>query len=221
MCGRYAMTHFLKELLPRYDINSLPEGNWKPSYNIAPEQKAPIIIQNEAKKLAMATWGFVPSWAIEKKDFHPLINARSETAATSPAFRHAFHHSRCLIPFTHFFEWKKGKTKIPFAIALEKGGIGSFAGIFSEKEEKIRYAILTTSPSPALRNIHDRMPVILAKADEKKWLSPTDDPTKCQKLLRTFPGKLKAFPISKEVNNPRNDYPQILNPLSSLIKKWE
>ncbi|MDZ4256197.1 MAG: SOS response-associated peptidase family protein, partial [archaeon] len=71
------------------------------------------------------------------------------------------------------------------------------------------------------RNIHDRMPVILAKADEKKWLSPTDDPTKCQKLLRTFPGKLKAFPISKEVNNPRNDYPQILNPLSSLIKKWE
>ena len=41
-----------------------------------------------------------------------LINCRSESAATKPAFRRAFKERRCLVPASGFFEWQAVQKEI-------------------------------------------------------------------------------------------------------------
>ncbi len=193
---------------------------WQPSYNIAPGQRAPIIIQNEEEKnrIELAPWGFLPPWGGEKA--FPLINARAETVASSRAFKSAYESNRCLVPFTHFYEWKKARTKIPYAIHLKQSEIGMFAGIYSLNEGVKHYAILTTSPNPLMRTIHDRMPVILSPKGQKVWLDPSSPNEKRASLLAPFDeGKMDAFPISPRVNNPRNNAPDLIRPWKEPQRK--
>ena len=64
-----------------------------------------------------------------------------------------------------------------------------------------------------MENIHTRMPVILGKNDEKAWLNETDTDL-LQSFMKSFPAKyMTAYSISKLVNSPKNDTPEILNPV--------
>jgi putative SOS response-associated peptidase YedK len=66
----------------------LREGELNPRYNIAPTQQVAVIRQDgKARELSMMRWGLIPSWAKDVKIGATMINARSETVATKPAFR--------------------------------------------------------------------------------------------------------------------------------------
>jgi len=98
MCGRYRLSR-RKQLVEEYFDSVSGEEDWSPRYNIAPTQPVPVIRQNPKetrRELSLVRWGFVPSWAKDPSGATRMINARSETAATQPAFRDAPRFQRCM-----------------------------------------------------------------------------------------------------------------------------
>jgi len=107
MCGRYRLSR-RKQLVEEYFDTESDEPEWTPRYNIAPSQPVPVIRQNPKeprRELSLMRWGLIPSWAKDASVAARMINARSETARTKPAFRDPFTNRRCLIPADGFYEW--------------------------------------------------------------------------------------------------------------------
>lgn len=218
MCGRYTITESPRQLAIRFQAE-LDErlGELPPRYNVAPTQVLPIVRIEDGRRLTPMRWGLVPSWADDPAIGNRLINARGETLATKASFRTAFRKRRCLVPADGFYEWLKspgGKT--PIRIAPADGGLFAFAGLWERwadpaGDELLTFTIVTTDANEMLKPIHDRMPVILDRAAEGRWLDPDLDPGKLQDLIRPAPPeRLIAYPVSKRVNSPRNDDPSLI-----------
>ena len=108
MCGRYGFAPGeFREIKLRFNISGdLPV--FKPRYNIAPTQPAPVIAYLEGvNRLEMFQWGLVPSWAKDVSIGNPMINARAETLAEKPSFKRLLKNRRCLVLASGFFEWRK------------------------------------------------------------------------------------------------------------------
>ena len=192
-----------------------------PRYNIAPSQPVLAVRTSPAagrREFAMPRWGLVPAWARDATIGNRLINARAETVSEKPAFRRAFRERRCLIPADGFYEWKKeGAGKRPFYVRRRDGAPFAFAGIWERWEgtggEAVETcAILTTEPNELLAPLHDRMPLIVPPEEYGRWLDPSlRAPERLAPLLRPFPSAaLEAFPVGREVNNPRADDPSLI-----------
>ena len=220
MCGRFTRTTPIRVLATLFDFTEGPD--LAPRYNIAPTQSI-AAVRNVAeaprRELAMLRWGLIPGWADDPKISYSLINARSETAATKPAFRAAFKARRCLILADGFYEWQKqGKHKQPYCLRRQDGKPFAFAGLWERwhpgEEDAVESAtILTTSANDAMKPIHERMPVILSPADYPRWLEPKTPRAELESLLVPCPSdELTAFPVSKWVNDPKHDDARCLEP---------
>ena len=166
----------------------------------------------------MMQWGLVPSWAKDPSIGNKMINARAETLAEKPSFKGLIGKRRCLVLADGFYEWRKeGKGKIPMRFTLRGGEPFSFAGLWDSWKkpaggELFSFTIITTQANNLLRPIHERMPVILNKEGEEKWLDP--DFKEIHELLVPYPVEMMEFyDVSKLVNSPRNDLPQCISPL--------
>ncbi len=218
MCGRYIFKP-ADDFYKRFHlINKLEK--LESDYNITPAASMPVIIKKNPNYVVKMRWGLIPSWAKDPSIGQKLINARAETIAEKPSFRHAFKSNRCLIPSNGFYEWKKTKVgKIPYFIHRADNKTFSFAGIYerwlnSKNEEVNTYAIITCSPNSLVKPIHDRMPVILSEKGESKWLDTNSDANKLLSLLKPFdPTELEAYSISLQVNNPVNNSDKLLTPV--------
>jgi putative SOS response-associated peptidase YedK len=194
-----------------------------PRYNIAPTQPvlAAYLDDDGQRGLTFFQWGLIPSWSKDVSLGAKMINARSETVAEKPAFRNAFKRRRCLIPADGFYEWQKqnGK-KQPIYIHGTDGRPFALAGLWEvwQDPEGTRLqtcTILTTTPNELMAAIHDRMPVIIEPEDYATWLEPGQNPDTALHLLRPYPAeKMAAYPVSTAVNNPRNDSPECIQPLT-------
>ena len=124
MCGRYRPSR-RKQIVDEYFASVSGEQESSPRYNIAPTQSVPVIRQNPkepVRELSLICWGLIPSWAKDSSVAVNMINARSETVGTKPAFRDALKSSRCLIPADGFYEWEKmGKAKQPYCFEINEG----------------------------------------------------------------------------------------------------
>ena len=127
-------------------------------------------------------WGLVPSWSKDSKIGYRTINARSETAATKPAFRSAYRKRRCLVPASWFYEWRKeGKEKTPFRIQRTDGAPLVMAGLFESwrgsatEAPRTTFTILTTAANEDMEGLHDRMPCLLNREDHDRWLDVEHD----------------------------------------------
>jgi putative SOS response-associated peptidase YedK len=159
-------------------------------------------------------WGLVPFWDKSEKPKFAPINARSEEIIGKPMFRQSLQKRRCLVPADAFFEWKRitEAKKVPYCIGLVDRAPFFFAGIY-EAATAIRpatYALLTTGPNELMKEIHDRMPVILDEGRSRAWIQPGE--VTSETIAQTcvpFPAHLmRAYPVSPLVNNPRNDRPE-------------
>lgn len=197
----------------------------KPNYNLAPTQLAPVVlVRDNERELSLFRWGLVPSWAKDVKDAskYSLINARGEEIETKRSYANPFRKRRCIAPISGFIEWKReGDSKRPFAISLRNEAIMSIAGVWEEWVSKSTgeiidsFALITTSANSFMTKIHDRMPVILERKDEEAWLDPkNEDPRRLAKFLRPCPDEwLKAYEISALINSPKNNRPEVLEPV--------
>ncbi|UMZ73776.1 SOS response-associated peptidase [Natranaerofaba carboxydovora] len=203
MCGRYFLSKSFRELLNRYDID---EGNnhydltslTDESFGgeIFPSQDAPVVLTKDSKKLVQMKWGFAPSFTNKL-----LINARGETVDQKPTFKKSILKHRCLIPAEAFFEWEKqaDNKKLKRKIFVPDQEIFSLAGIydkFHDKEgnEYFAYSILTVEANNEIKDIHHRMPVILAREEEDKWLEPLNNNiTALKQIIRPYEQKLSII----------------------------
>jgi len=213
MCGRYAidqrtLDHFLTTI-PGLAIDAaIPDR-----YNIAPSTSVPVIFNEAMPRLGLAKWGFLGRYG----DAKPMINARSETVAEKPTFRDAFKNRRCIFPAIGFFEWAQGPgaAKTPwFFVAKDRRPLG-LAGIWQEPAapgEPRTVAIVTIAANELVGAHHDRMPVIVPPERFAEWLAPGSADRKG--MLLPYPAEsMEAYPVSKAVNKPTNDSPDLLERL--------
>jgi putative SOS response-associated peptidase YedK len=225
MCGRYRLSR-RKQFIQEY-FDTTDEVDWEPRYNIAPSQSVPVIRQDPAKperRFSLARWGLIPYWAKDSSIGYKLINARSETVGSKPAFREAFESRRCLIPADGFYEWKRAeKAKQPFHFGLRDDSLFAFAGLWDQWKDASGHAvescsILTTTPNSLLADVHDRMPVILSPEHYDLWLDPGFRRVDVLKeMLNPFDATLmRHYPVSTRVNFVKNDDPECATALQAV-----
>jgi putative SOS response-associated peptidase YedK len=216
MCGRFYLFSTGAAVADLFNLAGPVEV--APRYNIAPSQPVDVVRLGEhGRELVQLRWGLVPSWAKDAK-FAP-INARSETAADKPTFRHAMRKRRCLVPADGFYEWmRQGKAKQPFCFRLHDDRPFAFAGLWERWEGPpgtvVTCCILTTAANELVRPAHDRMPVMLERHYFEQWLDPVErDADALAWMLRPYRAEaMRAYPVSPLVNSPKNDDVRCLEP---------
>ena len=223
LCGRFTQRLPWRKIHELYQLPAhTPALNLRPRYNGCPTQDfASLRLDGCARRIATLRWGLVPSWAKDPKTGSRLINARAETVHERPAFRGAFRRRRCLVPADGWFEWRReGSGKQPYFIAAAGGAPVSFAGLWERWEKGDEpletFTVLTTTAAPALADIHHRQPSIIPTVDFDEWLDPDTAEDRLLALARrSTEGPFDCWAVSKRVNSPRNDDPDLLRPLDA------
>lgn len=225
MCGRYSLIASPNELKERFKLKKI-DGKLVPRFNAAPAQQLPLIANTAPERIQLGEWGLMPAWMQDEKSPKRLINARAETIGKKQTFKTAAQKRRCLIVADGFYEWAKvpkQKRKQPYRIQLKDETPFVMAGIYNEVNDKktgkkhLEFAILTTEPNTLVAKIHNRMPAILRKNDEERWLDESVPFRDAIAVLKPFPAsKMKAYPVSYAVNNPANESPDVIVPLDDL-----
>lgn len=228
MCGRYTLSD-PGDMLTQLGVDVPEDLGFRPRYNIAPTQAVAAVRnapesnapENGHRELWLLHWGLIPPWAKDHTIGNKMINARSETVAEKPSFRHAFRRRRCLIMADGFYEWvKMDGGKQPHHIHLTDHRPFMFAGLWEhwtkgEAGPIESCTILTTEANEKIAPLHHRMPVILPQDTWDLWLDPSvEDPAALQPLLKPYPDEeIEYQAVSRLVNSPRNDVPECLNPV--------
>jgi len=173
MCGRYLIAcdegiaeieKILMDISDNYSGTDITACTGE----IFPSGNAPILsLQNGRPSISLMTWGF-PKW--DGKGV--IINARSETAAEKKMFRESLLHRRCVILSTGFYEWGKlsGRAKEKYRFNDPSGPMLYMAGTYNMFPDS-RFVVLTCDANEYVRDIHDRMPVMLYKDELIRWLT--------------------------------------------------
>jgi len=222
MCGRFAFYSPHEAVVRLFGVTDAP--GIEPRWNIAPTQFIAAVREpGGPREVAMLYWGLVPSWAKEKSIGARMINARSETLGEKPSFRNAFRRRRCLILADGYYEWQRsGTMKQPYYIGFADGQPFGMAGLWerwrdpASGEPLESCCIVTTSPAPTVSFVHDRMPVIVPPEAYAEWLDPKNEATdRFARLFEPCPRPdLRARPVSRLVNNARNQGPELIEPVA-------
>jgi putative SOS response-associated peptidase YedK len=224
MCGRYRLSR-RKQIIEEH-FNTAPwDDDWSPRYNIAPTQPVPAIRQHPKepiRQIALMQWGLIPNWSKSASIASSTINAKSETAATKPAFREPLKFRRCLIPADGFYESKRtGTAKQPFCFEINDGELFAFAGLWdgwknSDGQWIKSCTILTTIPNAVTGTVHDRMPVILRPDDYDLWLDPgMQNVSGIAELLKPYDAsEMRCYPVSARINHVANDDKECSRPVA-------
>lgn len=180
MCGRYNFTveqsDEVIEILEK--LNARFQGKEYKTGEISPTDLAPILVEEKAEIApVLSTWGY-PKF--DSKGV--IINARAESAMEKLTFRDSLLRRRCVIPSTGFYEWDAGKRKYLFR--LEGTNTLYMAGVYTMHLEEPRYVILTTAANESMKDIHDRMPLVIPKQEITAWIM---DPQATNELLHRVP----------------------------------
>lgn len=223
MCGRFTLRVPAGLLVEEFGLAAAPALS--PRYNIAPTQNVPVIRASDdatQRRCDPLRWGLVPSWADDPAIGNRMINARSETVAVKPAYRAAFQRRRCLVPADGYYEWRaEGSGKQPYFFHLEGDRPFVFAGLWESWQAPDgspleTFVIITTDANSQTQPYHDRMPVVLRGLALDLWLQPTAQRDQLLEILQPRPlDGLVIEPVSKLVNNPRNDRPECVQALGT------
>lgn len=218
MCGRFALTTPEEELRRAFAYEGAPR-NLPPRWNIAPTQEVPVVrLERGTRRLDPLKWGLVPYWAEDPAIGSRMINARGETVAEKPAFRHAYKARRCLVPADAFYEWPEyGDDRRPVLFRRRDGGPFAFAGLW-EKWVPVGGGVLETftivncAAGAFMARVHPRTPVVIAAADYGAWLDSEVDP---RHLIKAPPDDFfVATRVSTYVNKTSNDDSSCFAPAS-------
>jgi putative SOS response-associated peptidase YedK len=193
-------------------------GDWPEkvplSHNVAPSQTIPVYTEAGGQGMR---WGLIPNWSTDLSSKYATFNARLESVAEKPAFKHAWSHAqRCLVPALGYYEWRvEAGAKQPYFVQREQGPM-VFAGLFEPAREQAIPASCTVLTKPAsgdMQRLHNRVPVILPVELARHWFScSAAEALALAEEERTL--GLRYFPVSKRVNNPRNDDEDLVRPIA-------
>lgn len=216
MCFTVNVNIVKEELERRYNAVFIDTDNYRPSYyyHAFAFPDLPVICSEDPGKIKLMKWGLIPGWVRSPSEADEIrlktLNARASGLAKKPSFSESFKSRRCLVPVRGFYEWQHaGKNKIPWYIYNAKDSVMTLAGLYDTWTDKITgeelstFTVITTDANALLSRIHnskERMPAILGKESEKKWLdlSAAD----AESLLSPLPdGILKAHTISPLISS--------------------
>jgi putative SOS response-associated peptidase YedK len=202
MCGRYAASADLDDLIEEFEVDQVSEMAGEeplpPDYNVAPTKQVYAVLERASKedgtvvrRLGQMRWGLVPSWAKDVSIGSRMINARLETAAEKPSFRKAWASRRCILPADGYYEWYlpegagdgRKVRKTPFFIRAREGERLAMAGLYEFWRNDdigdgepgawiVSCAVLTTSATDEVGRLHDRMPLLVPAGQRDRWLDP-------------------------------------------------
>lgn len=226
MCGRYRLAADAERIALIFGlVPEFIEIRIEPSFNVAPTEWMPVVLVADGfRVIRRARWGFLSSWARSLQDGARMINARAETVASSPAFKEAFVHRRCLVPADGWYEWRaelaptvptglfglpaapsKKPTKIPYLFRRPDRAPMALAGLFTTwtgpDGPVLSFTILTRSALPPVDAVHDRMPVILDEPGMSAWLDPSTTLSTLLVLLNGGPGPLEQQRVSTNIGS--------------------
>jgi len=239
MCGRFVSTAGPDRIAAYFDgvlpteVAAEPLGE---NHNVAPTQDVLAVVANGdgTARVDAFHWGLIPSWAKDRKIASRMINARAETLAEKPAFKGLFAKKRCLVPMDGFYEWQPGSAdgplnakgkplKQPMFIHPTADGPLAVAALWTawkdpdDPEGRFLHSVtlVTTAANVTMAPVHDRMPAILTPDHWATWLDPDNhDVEALATLLDGGPVDLLAMhPVSTDVNNVRNNRPDLIAPV--------
>ena len=209
MCGRFAQTSIIKGTS---DIVKTVIGKVDSidNFNISPGQEAAVIKKySNGRALELGHWSIFPSWAKDKEGFRPLHNTRLESLV-KPYFKRLISTNRLLIPCSYFYEWSKSEEnkKVPYCFKLKDDNeLMYFAGVF----ENNQFSIITREADGENSKIHHRQPLIINKSKINDYLNLKNN---AQEILQSIkPPDLNFYQIGLEINNPKNNFKGLINPL--------
>ncbi|MFQ5770817.1 MAG: SOS response-associated peptidase [bacterium] len=247
MCGRFSLYAYRmtpQEFEERFGFTIPEEPEYPPSgggYNIGPYRNIPVIFtdQEQQTKMGSMFWQLIPGWSKEFKSPYTAFNTKIESLDQKGYKRDLIRHARCLIPANNFFEFLKVETekvnpktgrkvkelkRIPFKFELKDESLLTLGGIYSiwrdaEKKSFYSCSIITMPANELVKKVHPRMPFILTREAEKIWLNKTvSDFDFLKELITQFPADdMRCFPVSQAVNNPRNNFPELIKPVEREV----
>lgn len=159
-----------------------------PRQNIKPGEEVLTLVAGEFRRMR---WGLIPTGRVNARGrpvMETIVNARSETVFEKTAFEGV---ARCAVPADGWYEWtgKKGR-KTAWRIRPKADGVLWFAGICDPWQapggrEIWQVATVTCPPNGDVRDIHDRMGVLLAPDTLETWVSGA--PEMAAPLMATAP----------------------------------
>lgn len=216
MCGRTSLFADVDTVADRFDLDI--ERAFGPRYNIAPSDWLAAVTTEEPTALSRLEWGFVPHWADAPDDGPRPINARRERLHEAAPFRDAYRSRRCLVIVDGYYEWAdtpagaqpyrfERRDRQPFALA----GVWDRHGGDATSLETV--AIVTAEATPAVADIHHRMPVILSEDRAASWLAEAPADPADDVLAPRWDDAFHRYPIGRRVNDPANDDPSVIEPM--------
>ena len=209
MCGRFAQTNIIKSTsdIVKSVIGKVDNID---NFNISPGQEAAVIKKySNGRALELCSWSIFPSWAKDKEGFRTLHNTRLESLV-KPYFKRLISTNRLLIPCSYFYEWSKSEEnkKVPYCFKLKNDSdIMYFAGVF----ENNQFSIITREADGENSKIHHRQPLIINKSKINDYLNLKNN---AQEILQSInPPDLNFYQIGLEINNPKNNFKELINPL--------
>lgn len=215
MCGRFTITHpndALAALFEAQPGNDLPPV---PRFNICPTQTVAVVTSDAGqRRLRAMRWGFLPVWYKTPTDGPLIINARSDTIATKPAFREAVRGRRCIVPASGFYEWQAGPdgARLPWYFTRTDGQPMALAGIWQRWGEGDTVAIVSTEAGPGMQGLHHREPLLLEPADWPLWLGEAGRGAALL-MKAAAEGVMRCHRVTPAVNSNRAEGPELIVPL--------
>ena len=195
--------------------------------NLAPTELVHVLRLNDdgEPQLVPMRWWLTPFWAKEVSTKYSMFNAKSETAAKSPAFKEPYRKRRCVVPISGFYEWcRENNQKVPYYISAEDDNALLLAGLWDKWRNResgdalYSFTILTTDAHESMRFVHHRQPVMLSLDEAKLWLDTTVATDELEYLFaQRLPMSLEALPVSTHVNNARNKDARVVQAMGNGV----
>lgn len=217
MCFHNSMSSQIKKLATRYgrktDVVEIYRDILNEQYHVNAFNYPLYPVVTSSDEIQVFRWGLIPFWTKTDEDADSIrsktLNARAETLFDKPSFREPIRRRRCLVPSTGYFEWRHdGNIKTPYFIFVKDEPVFSMAGIYDTwtsqetGEQYNTFALITTTTNPLTDFIHNtkhRMPAILSKEDEEKWLDPRLSRPEIESMLKPFPAEeMDAYEVKKD-----------------------
>ena len=225
MCGRFNVT---SDPLAQFLMDWVGMPHPGPdNLNLAPTESVHVLRVNDEGELQLVPmrWWLTPFWAKELSTKYSMFNAKSETAAKSPAFREPYRKRRCVVPISGFYEWcRENNKKVPYYISAEGHKAMLLAGLWDKwrgsesGDELYSFTILTTDAHDSMRFVHHRQPVMLSLDEAKLWLDTTVVTAELEYLFaQRLPMSLEALPVSTHVNNARNKDARVVQAMGNGV----
>jgi len=215
MCYYSSISVGFKIIETRFGVEFVQSEAYEPAYSACAFTfpLMPVITGEEPARVSLLNWGLIPFWVQDEETALRIrqraLNARAETVFDKPVFRQSILSKRCLVLVDGFFEWRhlKGKT-YPYYIRLTDHQPFALAGIWDiwrnrdTGVEVKTFSVITTEADSLMAQVHNtrkRMPVILPRADEKRWIADLGKEEIGSMLKPYDASEMEAYPVDRSL----------------------